>query len=162
MKQSCSRHLGIMAALLCLAGCGQSNSTAHVPSPPPTTTTPTSNEPLATRPQIVRVQKVEVGADVTHIDVGNESGHFSLYCARKQDSCITPVSGGDYFLFTKETKWKFPGAKEPVTLKFFQDFSGSYNAGENVALVPVVRNQTNQYDTKGDWGIFWLESWEAK
>jgi len=67
-----------------------------------------------------------------------------------------------YFLFTKDTKWKFPGAKDFATLKFLNDWSGEYNNQENVALVPVVFNQANQWEINGDWGIFWLQSWQAK
>jgi len=123
---------------------------------------PESDEPISERPQIVRVQKVEVLSKIKYITVGNSNGQFSLACDQSQEACITPVSGVDYFLFTKETKWKFSGAKDLVTLKFFQDWSGIYNNKENIALVPAVRNQLNQWRTDGTWGTFWLESWRAK
>jgi hypothetical protein len=59
------------------------------------------------------------------------------------------VPGKDYFVFSKTTRWQFPGATKVATLKFFQDFSVTYNDQENVALVP----------SDGPFGMYTLDSW---
>jgi hypothetical protein len=60
-----------------------------------------------------------------------------LSCNVKADGCITPEPQGRYYLFTKRTLWQMPGAKQPIDLKFVQDWTVSYPNGENVGLVPV-------------------------
>jgi hypothetical protein len=161
MKRHSRHHflLVIVASLSCYGqNClARSNSAERA-----ATITPDSNEPVSERPQIVRVQRLEMRNGVKYVNVGNSAGDFSLACSQSQDSCITPVSGVDYFLFTKETRWKFSGAKDVVTLKFFQDWSGTYKNQENVALVPAIRNNHNEWETEGAWGMYWLESWRAK
>ena len=157
-----SRHCFLLVILAYLSCFGQnclarSNSAGAVP-----TNTPDSNEPISERPQIVRVQSLEMRNGVKHVNVGNSAGEFQLACNQSQQSCVTPVSGVEYFLFTAETKWKFSGAKDVVTLKFFQDWSGTYKNQENVALVPAIRTNNNEWKTEGAWGMYWLESWRAK
>lgn len=74
------------------------------------------------------------------------------------------MPGMDYFLFTRETKWRFTDAEEPATLQFLQDFSIAYRNRENVALVPVVRGPSGHWEvaSKTKVGIYWQESWQAK
>ena len=162
MMKSNYTNIAIFILLTCIAGCDKKNSDGSNSTKAATLCVPDGDDPISIRPQIVRVQKIENRNGIKYIYVGNGNGSFSLVCDQEQESCITPISGMDYFLFNKDTRWKFSKAKEFATLKFFQDWSITYNNQENVALVPVFRNQSNQWETKGDWGIFWLESWNAK
>ena len=50
--------------------------------------------------------------------------------------CITPNSAKDYYVFNKETRWRMPGAKVDIDLKFVQDWIGAYKNSENIGLVP--------------------------
>jgi hypothetical protein len=123
---------------------------------------PDSNDPIDTRPQIVRIEKIDIRNGVKYVQVGNNYGTFSIAGNQEHEYCITPAPGTDYFIFTKQTRWRFQGAKEFATLQFFQDWSYSYNNQENIALVPVIHDKTGEWRTCGHWGIFWLESWLAK
>jgi hypothetical protein len=101
-------------------------------------------------PEIVRAEEMRIVSGSKILTVGNSQGHYHLSCKAKLDSCVTPAPGKDYLLFTKSTRWKMPGATDCcATLKFFQDFSISYNDQENIALVP----------DDGPFGIYVLESW---
>jgi hypothetical protein len=106
-----------------------------------------------TRPETVRAESVRVVKGVKMLSVGNGQGHYQLSCNTSQDSCVTPVPDRDYLLFTKETRWKKPGAKDFLTLKWLQDWSGSYNNEENIALIPADDEGTSI-------GIYWLHSWD--
>src|SRR5437588_336208 len=79
------------------------------------------------------VASVRVVKDVKMLSVGNGQGHYQLSCNTSQDSCVTPVPGRDYLVFTKETRWKKPGAKDFLTLTWLQGWSGSYPKEENIA-----------------------------
>ena len=60
----------------------------------------------------------------------------------------------EYLVFTKSTRWKFPGAKAFMTLEFLQNYTISYNDEENIALVPGGDGPVR------DFGIYWLRSWD--
>jgi hypothetical protein len=117
-------------------------------APSPTVVQPNPNEGL-TPPEVVRSEEVRIEHILKYVTVGNAQGHYHLSCNAKLDSCITPVPGKDYFVFSKTTRWQFPGATKVATLKFFQDFSVTYNDQENVALVP----------SDGPFGMYTLDSW---
>jgi hypothetical protein len=102
-------------------------------------------------PETVRAEEMRIVSGVKLLTVGNTQGHYHLSCNAKVDSCVTPMPGADYLLFSKETRWKMPLAKGCcATLQFFQDYSISYKDQENVALVP---------SNGPGFGIYILESW---
>lgn len=108
-----------------------------------------------TPPETVRVESVRVVGGVKNLKVGNAQGRYALACNTNQDSCITPIPGKDYLLFTKSTRWKKPGAKGFITLEWLQKWSGSYNDQENIGLIPAD-------DSGITIGIYWLRSWEPR
>jgi len=89
---------------------------------------------------------------VKNLTVSNAEGRYALACNSDLDSCLTLAPGKDYLLFTKTTKWKFPGATGYVTLEWLQRWSVTYNNQENVALVPAEGDRS-------DIGMYWLVSW---
>jgi hypothetical protein len=103
-------------------------------------------------PEIVRCERVTVENGVKRLTVGDAQGHYLLSCDTSQKSCITPTPGKDYLLFTKTTRWKFPGGEEFATLEFLQDFSISYKDAENIALIPA--------EQRSPIGMYGLLSWE--
>lgn len=104
-----------------------------------------------TPPEVVRSEEVRIEDGVKLVTVGNSQGHYHLSCNAKLDSCVTPVPGKDYLIFSKTTRWRFLGAKEVATLEFFQDWSVTYNKQDNIALVP-------DHD-HGPFGMYMLLSW---
>ena len=86
--------------------------------------------------------------------MGNADGEYVLSCDIAEETCVTPLPGKDYYLFTKTTKWKFSGATKYATLEFFQDFTISYNNAENIALIPTAAGDSQV-------GMYWLSSWTA-
>jgi hypothetical protein len=54
-------------------------------------------------------------------------------------------------LFTKTTKSKFPGATGSVTLEWLEEWSGTYNNQETVALIPAQGDRSQI-------GVYWLSS----
>ena len=123
---------------------------------------PDSADLVSMRPQIVHSEKMEVRDGAKFITVGNDSGTWALGCNQNQKTCITPVAGMDYFLFSKETKWKWPAATGSTSLALMQDWTGSYNNQENVALVPVSFDASKGWKMESEWGIYWVVSWTAK
>lgn len=103
-------------------------------------------------PEIVRLEKITVSGRGKTVVVSNREGRYTLQCNLELDTCLSPKPGRDYWLFTKTTKVKMPGASDYMTLKFLIGYSGSYNHQENIALVPVTEDRSN-------WGIYWLKSW---
>jgi len=87
-------------------------------------------------PEVVRLENVKIDGDVKNVYVGNTKNHYVLFCNVKAAGCMTPIADKNYLLFTKETRWKVPGAKDFITLTFVQDWTVKYNEGENVGLVP--------------------------
>jgi hypothetical protein len=122
-----------------------SDSTAVQANPPQ------SDEEL-TPPEIVRTEEVQILKDVKMLTVGNAQGHYFISCNKTQADCITPMPGKDYLLFSKTTRWKFPGATGVVTLDFLQQWSGTYNDQENIGLIPSEGDRTRI-------GMYWLRSW---
>jgi hypothetical protein len=104
-------------------------------------------------PELFRSEGVRIEKGVKILTVGNVQGHYLLSCNTNLDSCVTPIPGKDYLLFTKTTRWKFPGAKDFVTLEWIQGWSGSYNNEENMALLPEDGHRST------GWGTYWLRSW---
>lgn len=105
-------------------------------------------------PEVVRSEEVHIGNGVKMLTVGNANGHYLLSCNTKVDSCITPAPGKNYLLLTKTTRWKMPGARDFLTLKFVQDFTVTYNEAENIGLVP-------EDDADPGLGMYWLRSWRS-
>ncbi len=107
-------------------------------------------------PETVQVTKVTVDGDVKRVTMESDTGRYVLSCNLKASGCITPVPQGRYYLFTKSTLWQMPGAKQPIDLKFVQDWTVRYPNGENLGLVPVNSGQPDSL------GMFMLESWSRR
>jgi len=141
-----------LSALLLLFGlvsCKPMDKTAA----PVTKAEPIDPEIIA--PETVRPRHMQNdNHGIKTLTIGNANGDYVLSCDIKQETCLTPEPGKDYYLFKNNTKWKFPGAKDYVTLAWWQDWSIKYNHGENIALVPVEGGMKI--------GMYWLDSWEDK
>ena len=87
-------------------------------------------------PDIVRLEESHVVNGINFVAVASESRRYSLTCSVKSTACITPKKDKKYLLFTKNTKWKMPGATGFINLEFIQDWTVKYNSGENIGLVP--------------------------
>ena len=123
---------------------------------------PDGSDPVSIRPQIVRIEKIEIRGGAKYITMANNLGRFSLRCNSDLKTCITPAAGTDYFLFTKETRWKFPHADSPLTLQGVQDWEGEYKNQQNVGLIAVSYSPSKGWEMQeAGWGILWMESWEA-
>jgi hypothetical protein len=119
----------------------------------------------APEPEVVQLVKIENTGNQKHVIVGNVAGDYEIICnldANKSEesaiqSCLSPPPQKNYLLFRENTKWQIKGAKEPISLAFFQNWSVSYPKGENVGLLPANTNEApNQF------GVYWLLSWTAK
>ena len=108
-------------------------------------------------PEVVRVENVRLEEGTKIIIVGNDTGRYVLLCNIKAIGCMTPLPGIEYFVFTKDTRWKFSGATEFMTLKFIQDWTESYANTENIGLFPK-----NSGLGQGRFGVYIFESWAAK
>ncbi len=86
-------------------------------------------------PEIVRLEKVRIEGDVKIVTVGNAKARYTLICNMKADGCITPEASKNYQVFTKDTRWKRPGAEGFLSLQFMQDWTTSYNNSENIGLI---------------------------
>jgi S1-C subfamily serine protease len=102
------------------------------------------NEGL-TPPEVVRSEEVQIDGRIKRITVSNPNNRYHLMCNAETDSCRTPVPDKDYLVFSEATRWRMPGAKEPLTLKFLQDFSVSYQGQQNIALVPSDPDDFNSF-----------------
>jgi hypothetical protein len=110
-------------------------------------TNPTPAKPVLPRdengndlpmPEIVHARQVHIeSGDVKTVIVGNDNGEYTLFCNTKASNCLTPAPAKDYYVFNSRTKWKMPGAKDYITLKWVQDWTITYNKAENIALVPA-------------------------
>lgn len=107
-------------------------------------------------PEIVRVDGVTVDGVVKHVTMESDTGHYVLFCNLKARGCITPTRQGRYYLFTKNTLWQMPDARQPIDLKFVQNWTVSYPNGENIGLVPVDSGPPDSL------GLFVLESWSKR
>jgi hypothetical protein len=82
--------------------------------------------------EVVRFENVQ---EVKAVYVGNANKHYVLFCSVKTDGCITPEEDKDYLLFNKDSRWMMPGATKFLTLADMQDFTVTYNQGENIGLI---------------------------
>jgi len=111
-----------------------------------------------TPPETVHSEQVQNdNHGVKTLTMGNDKGEYFLACDVKESTCLTPDPGRDYYVFTKTSKWKFPGATGYVTLEWLQSWTGTYNSEENIALAPVDNNRTPEQI-----GMYWLKSWNRK
>ena len=107
-------------------------------------------------PEIVRSKEVSIGGSgVKTVIVGNANGDYDLFCNTKADNCLTPIPAKDYYVFNEHTKWKMPGAKDYITLKWVQDWTVKYDQAENIALFPVEGGAPE------DIGVYGLSSWRG-
>jgi hypothetical protein len=104
-------------------------------------------------PDIVRVEKQSADAETRYATVGNDKGHYWLFCNAGAAGCINLQTGKNYLLVNSRTRWKMPGAKEFMTLAFIQDWTVKYNKGENIGLIPEGAD--------GDMGMFLLDTFGA-
>lgn len=153
-------QIGIALLMLGLLSCK-----SQAPTHPDTAASPTANKPALpkdengydlTLPEIVHSKEVRIeGGDLKAVIVGNENGEYNLFCNTKASNCLTPVPAKNYYVFNKNTKWKMPGAKDYITLKWVQDWTVTYNKAENIALVPTEGGAPDEI------GLYGLSSWHA-
>jgi hypothetical protein len=105
-------------------------------------------------PEIVHARQVHIG-EVKTVIVGNDNGEYTLFCNTKADNCLTPAPAKDYYVFNSRTKWKMPGAKDYITLKWVQNWTVTYNNAENIALLPAEGGAPDEV------GMYGLSSWKA-
>ena len=103
-------------------------------------------------PEVVRFENVNVEGELKTITMGNARRHYSLYCNTKVEGCITPEANQDYYLVTKNTRFQMNGAKGFMTLSFIQDWTATYNSGENIGLVATDASKANVL------GVFLLDT----
>jgi hypothetical protein len=107
-------------------------------------------------PEIVHSKQVRIEPrDLKTVIVGSEKGEYNLFCNTKAANCLTPVPARDYYVFNDNTKWKMPGAKDHISLKWIQDWTVKYNQSENIALMPVEGGAPEEI------GVYGLSSWKA-
>jgi hypothetical protein len=149
---------------IALLAVGMLSCKSQAPTPV-VATTPNVSKPASPKdengidlpmPEIVRSKKVSiVGSGVKTLTVGNANGDYILFCNTKASNCLTPVPARDYYVFNDNTKWKMPGAKDYITLKWVQDWTVKYNQAENIALFPVEGGAPEEI------GVYGLSSWRA-
>jgi hypothetical protein len=115
-----------------------------------------TNEQDLVPPEVVRFENVHMNGDEKTIIVGNANRRYSLFCNIKSAGCITPVRDRNYFLFDGATRWKMPGAKVFITLAFVQDWTVTYDEGENIGLVPEQGGAPNEL------GLFVLDTTDGR
>lgn len=143
----------VLLSVGCLVSCSSNSSSPPAPKPATLSTqTVAVPDPALVAPETVRVEKVVFVNGVKNLTVSNAEGRYALACNSDLDSCVTPVPGRDYLLFTKSTNWKFPGATGYITLEWIQKWSGTYNKEENIALLPAEGDRSKM-------GMYWLVSW---
>lgn len=150
-------QIGIAVLVAAILSCSSRSPT------PSATTNPTPSKPALPKdengdvlpvPEIVHVRQVHIG-DVKTVIVGNDNGEYTLFCNTKASNCLTPTPAKDYYVFNSNTKWKMPGAKDYITLKWVQDWTITYNKAENIALVPAEGGAPDEV------GMYGLSSWKA-
>lgn len=150
-------QIGIAVLVVGMLSCKSQSPT------PSTATNPTPSKPVLAKdengddlpmPKIVPARQVHIG-DVKTVIVGNDNGEYALFCNTKASNCLTPAPAKDYYVFNSRTKWKMPGAKDYITLKWIQDWTVTYNNAENIALVPAEGGAPDGV------GIYGLSSWKA-
>lgn len=152
----------LFAVSLCSCSDAPKVTTAHVAPPAHSIGADGTPVPEAPEPEVVRLTKVETVDLMMHVTVGNLAGDYLLSCnpdVNKDSgvrSCLTPIPGRDYLLFRNNTKWLVNGAKQPMSLKFMQDWSVTYNNGENIGLLEAKSAERQGF------GLYLLLSWTAK
>jgi len=128
----------------------------------PTDGTPVSDAP---EPEVVQLKEIETIDNEKHVTVENVAGEYVLVCLvavndKKKvygQSCLSPRPQQNYLLFRENTRWfAFKGAKTPVSLAFMQDWSVTYNRGENIGLMSAKKADAETF------GVYWLLSWKGK
>jgi uncharacterized protein len=99
--------------------------------------------------EVVRLENMTIEDDIRTVYVGNTAHHYVLFCHVKHDACIKPEADKDYLLFKGNSRWKFPDAKNFLTLEFMQEMYGKYDKGENIGLIAE--------DRSGAVGVFVLD-----
>lgn len=120
--------------------------------------------PDALDPEVVQLKKIETVGNEKHVTVENAAGEYILVCVEAANdkeknvihSCLSPRPQQNYLLFRQNTKWLAKGAKAPIDLAFMQDWSVTYNRGENVGLMSA-KNVAGE-----EFGVYWLLSWKGK
>lgn len=156
------RSLALLFALIC--SCSEKPKSTKEVIPPPAHSIASDGSPVhdAPEPEVVQLIKVETVDGMMHATVGNVAGEYVIVCnpdANKESgvqSCLAPRPQRDYLLFRRDTKWLIKGAEQPLSLSFMQDFSVTYNKGENIGLLRAR-------DTDGEsFRVYWLLSWTAQ
>ena len=155
-----ARRIGVLLLVMGMVSCK-----SQLPPPPAVAATPVPAKPALPKdengydlpiPEIVRSRQVRIeNGDLKIVIVGNNNGEYTLFCNTKADNCTTPVPAKDYYVFNKDTKWKMPGAKDYMTLKWIQDWTVKYNQAENIALIPVEGGGPSEL------GMYGLSSWHG-
>ena len=151
----------LLLATLC--ACSRTSKSPDVPVPLTAHLIDADGVPVpdAPEPEVVQLESTETIERRLHVTVGNAAGDYTLVCdldANKDagiQSCSAPLPGRNYLLFRDNTKWLITGAKNAMDLKFMQDWSVTYNAGENIGLLPAKKSEET-------FRLFWLSSWKAK
>ena len=170
MSQTCKTHylIGAVLATALVTGCNWASKTTNANNTSPDVATepdtPDGGDPVSMRPQIVRLERIELESGTKIIYMGNRLGTYALACDEGQGQGISPSPVMSYFLFGPESRWRFPNAQEYTTLKGFQDWVGQYPKRDNAVLVAVVRDKSGHWErsSDGQWGIYWLKSWQAR
>ena len=116
----------------------------------------------APEPEVVRLTKVDTVDGKMRVTVGNVAGDYVLSCSLDANkdhgprSCVAPSPQRDYLLFRKNAKWLINGAEEPMNLNFMQNWSVTYNSGENIGLLPAKKADEQAF------GVYVLVSWTAR
>jgi hypothetical protein len=154
-----AEQIGISLLALAMLSCK-----SQAPTPAVAATTPIVSKPALPKdengidlrmPEIVRSRKVSIEGGLKTITVGNANGDYTLFCNTKASNCLTPVPAKDYYVFNDNAKWKMPGAKDYITLKWVQDWTVKYNQAENIALVPVEGGAPEEI------GVYGVSSWRV-
>ena len=151
-------QIGIAVLVMVMLSCKSSPtpSTATNPAPTKPTLPKDENGNNLQMPEIVHARQVHIDpGDVKTVIVGNNNGEYTLFCNTKAGNCLTPVPAKNYYVFNSNTKWKMPGAKDYITLKWVQDWTVSYPKTENIALVPAEGGGPDEL------GMYGLSSWKA-
>jgi len=120
--------------------------------------------PDAPEPEVVQLKKIEAVDNEKHVTVENAAGEYVLVCVEAANdtekhviqSCLSPRPQQNYLLFRQKTKWLAKGAKAPIDLAFMQDWSVTYNRGENIGLMSAKNVPGEEF------GVYWLLSWKKK
>ena len=154
----------LLAATLCSCWSAPKPSEPAIPLAAhlvPSDGTPVSGAP---EPEVAQLKKIETTDGEKHVTVQNVAGEYVLVCVEAANdkekhpiqSCLSPRPQQNYLLFRENTKWLVNGAKNPINLAFMQDWSVTYNRGENIGLMAAKKTDAEEF------GVYWLLSWTEK